>query len=189
MSTRSLLPLVAVALALLCALPACGGNSGGGEDSDEGGSANLGPVLTPNDDDAPDEGGGDEEEEGEEEEADPSSSSNEVSVGPAFTQDRIFAFGDASVGGESETLSVTVRNILNAPVLVTAIDVVGTHPSDFEVVENRCSSDVELPSQETCEAMLVFSPTEPGPREAVLQITVSGGAGAQVRLSGTGIAG
>lgn len=186
-SRRSLLALVALALALLCALPACGAGDGSGGEGGGDGGAELGPAMTPAPDD---EGGGDDESEAEEDgEDEQASSSNEVSVGPAFSDGKIFAFGEAPVGGESEALSVTVRNRLNAPNFVTALDIVGTHPADFQVVENGCLPEVELPAQETCEATLIFSPTEPGPREAVLQITVSAGLGAQVRLSGTGVAG
>jgi hypothetical protein len=107
-----------------------------------------------------------------------------VGVGPAFTDPRILDFGSVPLDSESDVLLVTVRNVQQEDLVVTAVDIVGEHPQDF-ARETGCLPNVDLAADETCEIELIFSPTEVGERVAVLQISVTGGSGRQIRLVGS----
>jgi hypothetical protein len=169
---------------LLISLGGCGGNGNGAEE--EGGGAELGPTLvappppptaadgTTGADGNGGGGGGQ------------ASASNEVSVGPSFNVVGAIQFGEQAVGEAGAPLVFTIKNVLQTPVVVTRVAPSGDHADDFLLVESTCDPSVELPSRGTCEASVVFRPSEPGERRGLLLVEVTGGFGRQVPLVGQG---
>jgi hypothetical protein len=72
--------------------------------------------------------------------------------------------------GAPEGQGVIYRNIGQEPVTIGSVSVSGENPSDFRIVEDKCSGSV-LQSGATCEVAVDFRPTAAGPRTAVLVVT------------------
>lgn len=189
MSGRVRTAVAAAAVASLVAFAACGGGEGG-----EGGGIERGPDPAAAPESADDEPSADPDEEeidGEDGDGDDDgggdgqpAATTEVTVGPIFSGRGAIEFGEHDVGAASDPVSVLIRNAQLDPVVMTSVEVGGDNPAEFVIEATTCEPGLELESQETCETVLVFRPVEAGERSALLLVTITGGAGAQVPLLG-----
>jgi hypothetical protein len=95
------------------------------------------------------------------------------------------AFGNQALGGTSGALGVTLANMGNVPIDLSAIGLGGAHPGDFGQ-SNACGPSLAIGA--SCAVSVLFTPTQVGARSAQLDIASSApqnapGAG----LSGTGV--
>jgi hypothetical protein len=82
--------------------------------------------------------------------------------------------GQVVVGSSSGEIKFDVENVSLAPTAIQTIDVRGAHPDDFVVTSQNCQRRALNP-QATCSIGVTFTPTGPGLRTALVQITTSTG--------------
>jgi len=104
-----------------------------------------------------------------------------IAVDPATTD-----FGRIVVGeGPSATHTITVKSTGDGALSIGTPTVAGGDAEQFRVVSDGCASR-ELQPDATCPIEVAFAPTEPGSREARLEIpSNASGSPAVVSLSGT----
>jgi uncharacterized repeat protein (TIGR03803 family) len=96
-------------------------------------------------------------------------------------------FGNQTVGTASAPRSVTLTNSGTGSLLIGSITFTGTHPADFAQT-NTCGASVAPGA--SCTISTTFTPTNTGPRSAVLSITDNAaGSPRTVSLTGSGKAG
>lgn len=93
-------------------------------------------------------------------------------------------FGSQAVGTSSAQQTVTLNNLANSPLNITAITIKGANPRDFSQT-NTCGTG--LAGGGSCSISVTFTPTKRGARSANISVTDSGGGSPQmVPLTGTG---
>jgi hypothetical protein len=93
-------------------------------------------------------------------------------------------FGTQLVGIPSGSQMVMMTNIGFSPIAISSIVIVGANAGDFGQTEN-CGSGLAAGAK--CLISVTFTPSQPGPRNASIQITDSASGSPQsVALSGTG---
>ena len=99
----------------------------------------------------------------------------------------LLEFGSVEVGSTSNTKTVTLANVGDAALNISAI----TPTGDFAVATRRttCSTSAAVEPGTSCTLKITFTPTESGTRDGALTIYDNAGDGTQViSLSGTGTA-
>jgi FG-GAP-like repeat/Abnormal spindle-like microcephaly-assoc'd, ASPM-SPD-2-Hydin/Beta-propeller repeat len=93
-------------------------------------------------------------------------------------------FGSLKVGKTSSAKSITLTNLGNTPLSISAISITGTDSADFNQT-NTCGSTVG--AGQSCSINVTFTPQATGSRSASISVTDNGGASPQmVALIGTG---
>jgi len=92
-------------------------------------------------------------------------------------------FGAEPVGQTSAPQPVTISNVSNASVNLTAFTISGT-PADYTIFPNTCGSS--LAAGTNCSLNVSFNPTKTGVRNAKLNVANNGGGTATATLTGTG---
>ncbi len=92
-------------------------------------------------------------------------------------------FGADPVGQVTAPQTVTVTNVSNATVNLTAFSITGT-ATDYVISANTCGSS--LAAGTNCTISVTFDPTKKGTRNAKLNISNSGGGTVTENLTGTG---
>jgi hypothetical protein len=106
--------------------------------------------------------------------------SPQVSLAPAS-----LSFGNQAVGATSPGQSVTLTNIGNGALSISAIAVAGTNAGDFAEV-NTCGA--ALAPQASCTITVTFTPTNSGNSLAQVQIADNAtGSPQSISISGTGL--
>jgi len=95
------------------------------------------------------------------------------------------AFGEQLLETTSETETVVVSNLGDAPMDLDEVTVTGTDPTDFELGAEDCSESTVEPGGE-CSVDVTFTPSAVGGRSAA--ISFSGDLNATVPMTGTGVA-
>ena len=94
------------------------------------------------------------------------------------------AFGNQALNVVSSVKAITVLNTGGAALPITAIAIVGAHPTQFTQI-NNCGSSV--PAGASCTVNVTFRPTTGGSKAAKVRVTAGGGAASKkVSVSGTG---
>ena len=105
-----------------------------------------------------------------------------VQVGPGSLD-----FGNQPVGTRSAPQTITLTNLGQQPLTITAINLTGTNPADFNRT-TTCSFVTPLAPGASCTISVSFRPTATGSRTASVTIKDNGGGSPQqVPVSGTGI--
>jgi hypothetical protein len=95
-------------------------------------------------------------------------------------------FGVQPVGTTAPTLTATLRNTGNAPLLVDTASISGAEAADFAIVGNGCAGTT-LAAGEGCSIDVQFTPTASSVRNASLDVASAAGS-RSLSLSGTGSA-
>lgn len=93
------------------------------------------------------------------------------------------AFPDTPVGAVSPPVAFEVRNIGLSPTTVAGTSIGGEDPNDVRVANSTCSGRV-LPSNGVCTVEVVFAPTGPGVRAALVTFETATGSRTSVIVSG-----
>jgi hypothetical protein len=80
--------------------------------------------------------------------------------------------GDVPINALSKRRDLTFTNAATVEANVTTVDVTGRDRADFVVVSENCSANPLAPGGGTCTVTLVARPSDMGPREADLTVTV-----------------
>jgi hypothetical protein len=106
---------------------------------------------------------------------------------PTFTlSQNALNFGTVVRPGSS-TLSVTLTNGPNAPLVITSIPIQGANPSQFSQVDSCAPFPATLPANGICTINVTFRPTSAGTKNAILTVRVAAPATNQtVSLTGVG---
>jgi hypothetical protein len=104
----------------------------------------------------------------------------EVTLSPSS-----LSFASQKVGTTSPPQIVTLTNLGQSPLLIQNIHFIGGQARNFGQT-NNCGSSV--PAQGSCSISVTFTPTEAGPKGAVLEVNDDGGASPQsVTVAGMGV--
>jgi len=99
-----------------------------------------------------------------------------------------FAFGSLSVGVPSTAQMLTITNTGGQNLSLNTLSISGANASDFSE-QDTCHVPNVLPPNQSCSAMLSFTPSTTGVRAASLTITDNAAPSSEsVTLSGTGLA-
>jgi hypothetical protein len=108
-----------------------------------------------------------------------------VSSGTVTASTAGLSFGSISVGGTSDSQSVTITNSTSSAVPLSGAGISGTNAGDFAVSSTNCGSS--LAASASCTTNLLFKPTATGTRSATWAVNDGSGT-LSVALSGTGTA-
>jgi hypothetical protein len=96
------------------------------------------------------------------------------------------SFGNLDIGKTSQPQTATLSNVGKTSLAIKSIGIVGSNRKDFAQT-NNCGTS--LPSGESCQIQITFTPTKEGQRSASLNAAYRGvGSPQSVLLSGTGVA-
>ena len=103
-----------------------------------------------------------------------------LTVAPSANQ-----LGEAIVGLDGRSATITFGNVGSVAGAIDSVVLGGSHPDDFQVLEDRCTG-VVLGVGETCAVTVTLHPSESGARSATLTATAADGATASAVVVGTG---
>lgn len=95
-------------------------------------------------------------------------------------------FGVQSVGTAAPTMTATIRNSGNAPLLINSASISGAEAGDFDIVGSDCAGTT-LPAAGSCTVDVSFTPAASSVRNASLDIASAAGS-MSLSLSGIGSA-
>ncbi len=96
------------------------------------------------------------------------------------------SFGESVVGLAGVPATVVFTNYGELPEMIASVGLGGTHPGDFAIAGDRCTSVLLQPGQ-SCEITVGFVPAGDGPRSATIRATTQAGATASAVVVGRGI--
>ena len=96
-------------------------------------------------------------------------------------------FGEVGVGGESDAVTVTLRNAGTIALTVADIALSGDDADDYRLEGGDCASGDRIEPAAACTIEVVFAPADGGEREAAIEVTSGAGRVSEVGLTGVGL--
>ena len=91
--------------------------------------------------------------------------------------------GSLVVGSRGEPMSFTLSNVAFNPVRIVKVEVVGSHPEDFQLNLDECTRK-NINAGMACDLQVIFSPTSSGRRTANVVAITDTGVYATILISG-----